>query len=135
MRFMMMMFPGNAAYAGKLPDPKVFEAMNRYNTELQKAGVLLAMDGLKPPKDGARVRIRAGKKQITDGPFTEAKEIVGGYWLIQVRSREEALEWASRIPLEHENEDAFVEVRPIWELSEFPEDIQKMNEALAKSLK
>ena len=136
MRFMMIMFPGPVAETGELPaDRKVFEEMGKYNEQLHKAGVLLAVDGLKPRKEAARVRVRAGKKQIVDGPFTESKEIVGGYWIINVRSREEALEWASRIPLEHEHEQAFVEVRQVWELSDFPADIQKVNEDLAKRLK
>ncbi len=133
MRFMMIMFPGPVAETGKLPGPEGFAAMMKYNEELQKAGVLLALDGLKPSKDGARVRVRAGKKQITDGPFTESKEIVGGYWIINVRSREEALQWASRIPLENEAEGAFVEVRQVYEKEDFPQDVQKMmNDAVKR---
>src|SRR5512141_2977224 len=101
MRFMMLMLP--ASYyepdAGEAPDPKVFEDMNRYNEELQKAGVLLALDGLHPPKSGVRIKLDAGKKKVIDGPFTEAKEVVGGYWILQTRTREEAIEWASRVPL------------------------------------
>jgi hypothetical protein len=133
MRFMMIMFPGPEADTGVIPGPETFEAMSRYNVELAKAGVLLALDGLRPTKEGARVRVKGGKKSITDGPFTEAKELVGGYWMIQVRSREEALEWASRIPLTDER--AFVEVRRVWELSEFPAEIQKLDEPIAKYLK
>jgi hypothetical protein len=126
MRFMMIMFPGPVAETGKIPDSKQIETMMKYNHELVQAGVLLAVDGLKPSKDAARVRVRAGKKQIVDGPFTESKEIVGGYWLINVRSREEALQWASRIPLESEHPDAFVEIRQVFEKEDFPQDAQKL---------
>ena len=100
MRFMMIMFPKDYANAkpGWVPDFKEMEAMGKYNEELGKAGVLLALDGLTPPSMGARVTFKAGKSKVTDGPFPEAKEVVGGYWIIQVKSREEALEWASRIP-------------------------------------
>ena len=101
MRFMMIMFPKEYtnAKAGWVPDLKSMEAMGKYNEELGKAGVLLALDGLTPPATmSARVTFKNGKSKVTDGPFTETKEVVGGYWIIQVKSREEALEWASRIP-------------------------------------
>lgn len=131
MRFMMLMFPAKHYEAGTgVPDPKIFEDMNRYNEELQKAGVLLALDGLHPASKGARLRIVDGKKQIVDGPFTEAKEVVGGYWIIQTRTREEALEWARRIPLDP---GSFVEIRQIFEMSEFPEEIQKINSPLVEA--
>ena len=99
MRFMMIMFPKEYENAkpGWAPDLKSMEAMGKYNEELGKAGVLLALDGLTPPATmSARVTFKNGKSKVTDGPFTEAKEVVGGYWIIQVKSREEALEWASR---------------------------------------
>ena len=101
MRFMMIMFPKDyqTAKPGWVPDFKEMEAMGKYNEELGKAGVLLALDGLTPPSTmSARVTFKSGKSIITDGPFIETKEVVGGYWIIQVKSREEALEWASRIP-------------------------------------
>ena len=130
MRFMMLMFPEKYDDTGAgTPDTKVFEDMNRYNEELQKAGVLLALDGLHPSSTGARVRVVDGKKQVVDGPFTEAKEVVGGYWVIQTRTRDEALEWARRIPLDA---GSFVEVRQIFEISEFPEEIQKINKPLVE---
>src|SRR5580698_9176027 len=99
MRFMMIMLPGGYENAkpGTMPDLKAMEAMGKYNEQLQKAGVLLALDGLHPPAMGARVSFKGGKSKVTDGPFPEAKEVVGGYWMIQVMSRGEALEWASRI--------------------------------------
>ena len=81
-----------------MPDAKAVEAMMKYNESLQKAGVLLALDGLHPPSMGARVSFEGGKPRVTDGPFAEAKEVVGGYWMIQVKSRDEAIEWAKRCP-------------------------------------
>ena len=98
MRFMMLMIPKGyeTAAPGTMPDPKAVEAMMRYNEALQKAGVLVALDGLHPPSMGARVSFKGGKPTVTDGPFAEAKEVLGGYWMIQVKSRQEAIEWASR---------------------------------------
>ncbi|MGB0107939.1 MAG: YciI family protein [Terriglobales bacterium] len=125
MRFMMIMFPKEyeTAKPGWVPDFKAMEAMGKYNEELGKAGVLLALDGLTPPATmSARVTFKGGKSTVTDGPFTEAKEVVGGYWVIDVKSQEEALEWASRIP---GKDDETVEVRRFFDLSDFPEDIQK----------
>jgi hypothetical protein len=135
MRFMMLMYPGAKSETGYMPAPEAFEAMMKYNKELQKAGVLLALDGLQPTSKGARVRLQNGKKSLIDGPFTEAKEIVGGYWMIQVRSREEALEWAKRIPLENEAADAFVEVRQVFEMSDFPAEVQKVAGTLETELR
>src|SRR5512142_1646977 len=114
MRFMMLMIPKgyeNAA-PGTMPDPKAVEAMMKYNEALQKAGVLLALDGLHPPSTGARVSFKNGKPTVTDGPFAEAKEVLGGYWMIQVKSREEAIEWAKRVPA---TEHDVVEVRQVQE--------------------
>ncbi len=100
MRFMMLMIPKGyeTAKPGEMPDAKAVEAMMKYNESLQKAGVLLALDGLHPPSMGARVSFEGGKPRVTDGPFAEAKEVVGGYWMIQVKSRDEAIEWAKRCP-------------------------------------
>src|SRR5271156_4503096 len=112
MRFMMIMFPKiyETAKAGFVPDMKNMEKMGAYNDALGKAGVLLALDGLTPPATmSARVTFKDGKSKVTDGPFTEAKEVVGGYWIIQVKSREEALEWASRIPAK--DDEMVIEVR------------------------
>ena len=101
MRFMMLMIPKGyeKAAPGTMPDAKAVEAMMKYNESLQKAGVLLALDGLHPPSMGARVSFSGGKPKVTDGPFTEANEVLGGYWMIQVKSKAEALEWASRAPM------------------------------------
>jgi hypothetical protein len=124
MRFMMIMFPKGYENAkpDTVPELKAMEAMRKYNEQLQKAGVLLALDGLTPPSAGARVTFKDGKSRVTDGPFSEAKEVVGGYWMIQVKSREEALEWASRIP---GKDSEMVEVRRVMEITDFPADVQK----------
>src|SRR5215218_4910754 len=128
MRFMMLMIPKGYEQAepGAMPDAKAVEAMMRYNESLQKAGVLLALDGLHPPSMGARISFSGGKPKVTDGPFTEAKEVLGGYWMIQVKSKEEAIEWASRCPA---SDNEVIEVRQVQEFSDFPADIQ---EAVAK---
>lgn len=124
MRFMMLMIPKGyeKAAPGTMPDPKAVAAMTKYNESLQKAGVLLALDGLHPPSMGARVSFPEGKAKVTDGPFPEAKEVVGGYWMIQVKSREEAIEWASRCPA---SGDEVIEVRQVQEMADFPPDVQK----------
>ena len=125
MRFMMIMFPKayENAKPGWVPDLKSMEKMGKYNEQLGKAGVLLALDGLTPPSTmSARVTFKSGKSKVTDGPFTEAKEVVGGYWVIQVKSREEALEWASRIP---GSDNEMVEVRRLLEITDFPADVQE----------
>ncbi|MGH8546992.1 MAG: YciI family protein, partial [Gammaproteobacteria bacterium] len=100
MRFMMLMIPKGyeKAAPGTMPDAKAVEAMMKYNEALQKAGVLLSLDGLHPLSMGARVSFSSGKPKVTDGPFIETKEVLGGYWMIQVKSKEEAVEWARRCP-------------------------------------
>src|SRR6267142_7134953 len=124
MRFMMLMIPKGyeKAAPGTLPDAKGVAAMMEYNESLQKAGVLLALDGLHPPSMGARVSFAEGKPKVTDGPFTEAKEVLGGYWVIQVKSKEEAIEWAKRCPA---SEDEVIEIRQVMEFSDFPADVQR----------
>src|SRR5213595_310469 len=124
MRFMMLMIPKGyeKAEPGTMPDAKAVEAMMKYNESLQKAGVLLALDGLHPPSMGARVSFGGGKTKVTDGPFTEAKEVLGGYWMIQVKSRAEAIEWAKRAPMQ---DGDLIEVRQVQEISDFPPDVQK----------
>src|ERR1700679_3833518 len=124
MRFMMLMIPKGYEQAapGTMPDPKAIAAMMKYNESLQKAGVLLALDGLHPHSAGARVSFAGGKPKVTDGPFVEAKEVIGGYWMIQVKSREEAIEWASRCPA---SDNEVIEVRQVQEMSEFPPELQQ----------
>ena len=123
MRFMMLMIPKGyeTAAPGTMPDAKGVAAMMQYNESLQKAGVLLALDGLHPPSMGARVSFAGGKPRVVDGPFSEAKEVLGGYWMIQVKSKEEAIEWASRCPA---SANEVIEVRQVQELSDFPPDVQ-----------
>jgi hypothetical protein len=121
MRFVMFMYP-EIEEQDWGPTVEVVEAMSRYNEELRKAGMLLAIDGLRPPGDGGTVRFSAeGQATVTDGPYSETKEVVGGYWLIQARSKEEALEWASRCPAR----GCAIEVRRVAEIDEFPEDVQQ----------
>lgn len=124
MRFMMLMIPKGyeTATPGTLPQAEAVAAMMKYNKALQEAGVLLSLDGLHPPSMGARVTFEGGKPQVTDGPFTEVKEVLGGYWIIQVTSREEAIQWAMRCPA---SDNEIIEIRQVQELSEFPEDVQK----------
>ena len=124
MRFMMFMIPKGyeKAEPGKMPDAQAVAAMMKYNESLQKAGVLLALDGLHPPSMGARISFPGGKPTVTDGPFAEAKEVVGGYWMIQVKSKEEAIEWAKRCP---GSENETIELRQVQEFAEFPADVQE----------
>ncbi len=131
MRFMMLMIPKGyeTAEPGVMPDAKGVEKMMKYNEALQKAGILLALDGLHPPSMGARVSFAGGKPTVTDGPFAEAKEVLGGYWMINVGSREEAIEWASRCP---GSENEIIEIRQVQEMSDFPEDVQKAAEGFAE---
>jgi len=124
MRFMMLMIPKGYENAepGKMPDAQAVAAMMKYNEALQKAGVLLALDGLHPPSMGARISFPGGKPTVTDGPFAEAKEVVGGYWMIQVKSKEEAIEWAKRCP---GSENETIELRQVQDFAEFPADVQQ----------
>jgi hypothetical protein len=121
MRFMVMVKANAESEAGVLPSAEMIEAMGRFNEEMVKAGVMLAGEGLQASSKGARIRYSGGgKPTVTDGPFTEAKELVAGFWLIQVKSKEEAVEWMSRCPMQDGDE---IEIRQIFEASDFPEDI------------
>jgi len=124
MRFLMLMIPKDygTARPGTMPDAKAVSAMMKYNESLQKAGILLALDGLHPPSMGARVTFTGGKPKATDGPFSEAKEVIGGYWMIQVKSKEEAAEWASRCPAA---ETDIIELRQVMEMADFPPDVKE----------
>jgi len=130
MRFMMLMIPGvyqsgQTASLGEsfAPDPEMMATMMKYNGELNRAGVLISLDGLHPQSKGARVAFRDGTPTVTDGPFVETKEVVGGYWLIQVASKEEAVDWAKRCPAQ---EGDVIEIRQLFELSDFPPEAQKL---------
>lgn len=127
MRFMMIVIPKGYEMAAPdaVPCAEMVAKMMEYNKSLQKAGVLLALDGLLPPSTAARVSYTDGKVTVTDGPFAEAKEAIGGYWIIQVRSREEAIEWAKRVPASN---NGIIEVRQIQEMADFPENVRKAAE-------
>ncbi len=116
MRFMVMMLPGEQAEAGVLPDEKILTAMGQYNEELVKAGVLLAGEGLHPSSKGVRVKFEGGKVTVSDGPFVEAKEVIGGFWIFQVKSKEEAIEWVKRCPTVGSQQ---IEIRKIAEAEDF----------------
>jgi hypothetical protein len=125
MRFMLFMKPNLPAEEDYMPAADDVAAMMAYNEELTKAGVLLALDGLAPSSKGARVSFGgSGQPTVTDGPFTEAKELIGGFWIIDVKSKEEAIEWAKRVP--HVQGETFeIEVRQMFEMSDFPQDVQE----------
>jgi hypothetical protein len=131
MRFMMLMIPKGyeTAAPGTVPDAKAVEAMMKYNESLQKAGILVALDGLHPPSMGARVSFSKGKPTVTDGPFAEAKEVLGGYWMIRVNSRAEAIEWARKCP---GGDNEVIEIRQVQEMEDFPADVQKAAEGFAE---
>ena len=131
MRFMMIVIPKGyeSAAPDAMPSPEAVAKMQEYNQSLQKAGVLLALDGLFPPSTGARISYSDGKASVTDGPFPEAKEVIGGYWIIQASSREEAIEWARRAPMSN---NEIIEVRRIFEMGDFPEDVQVAAEGYEK---
>jgi hypothetical protein len=116
MRFMVIVKADKNSEAGVLPDKKILTEMGKYNEELAKAGVILAMEGLQPSSKGARVRFSDGKRTVTDGPFTETKELVAGFWLWQVKSKEEAIEWLKRAPFGGGTE---VEIRQVFEAEDF----------------
>jgi hypothetical protein len=120
---MMLMIPKGyeTAAPGTMPDPKAVEAMMKYNEALQKAGVLVALDGLHPLSMGARVSFEGGKPAVTDGPFVETREVLGGYWMIKVKSKEEAVEWARRCPA---SANEVIEIRQVQEFDDFPADVQ-----------
>ncbi|MDQ6898914.1 MAG: YciI family protein [Candidatus Dormibacteraeota bacterium] len=116
MRFMLLLKANQDTEAGVMPGPEDFAAMGKFNEEMVKAGVLLAAEGLQASSKGARISFSGENRTVTDGPFTETKELIAGYWLLQVRSKEEAIEWAKRSPLE----EGEVEIRQVFEASDFP---------------
>jgi hypothetical protein len=134
MRFMMLMIPKGyeTAAPGTAPDPKAVEAMMKFNTDLQKSGVLISCEGLHPPSMGARVSFKSGKPLVVDGPFAEAKEVLGGFWLIQVKSKAEAIDWAKRCP---GGDNEIIEIRQIQEMDDFPPDVQKAAEGFSEMQK
>jgi hypothetical protein len=131
MRFVMLMIPDiyqgsdGAKLEAFAPSAEAVAAMTKYNEELAKAGALISIEGLHPLSEGARVRHSGGTVTVTDGPFTEAKEVVGGYWMIQVASKEEAIEWARRVP----EDGCTVEIRQVFEMSELPAEVQEAGDS------
>lgn len=131
MRFMMLMIP--LGYETAPPDvqldPERVKTMMKYNEALKDAGVLVTLDGLHPPSMGARVSFATGKPVVTDGPFTEAKEVLGGYWMIEVASREEAIAWAKKCPA---SESEIIEIRQVQEMIDFSEEVQQAAQGLVE---
>jgi hypothetical protein len=131
MRFMMLMIP--LGYETAPPDvqldPERVKAMMKYNEALQQAGILITLDGLHPPSMGARVSFASGKAVVTDGPFTESKEVLGGYWMIDVKSREEAIAWAKKCPA---SENEIIEIRQVQEMADFSEEVREAAAGLAE---
>ncbi len=123
MRFMMFIYPDPEAEAGRLPTAEEVSGMMKFNQEMLDAGVMLTGEGLHPTSKGARVRFKNGTKQVTDGPFTETKEVIGGYWMIKVDSKEEAIDWANRVPVEDER--VIIELRQVFDMEDFPIDVQQ----------
>ena len=120
MRFMMIVKASKDFESGKMPSQELVAAMGKYNEELMKAGVLVDLAGLQPTSKGARIQFSGGRKTVIDGPFAETKEVIGGFWIIKVKSKQEALEWAMRAPAPHgEGKDAEIEIRQIMGLEEF----------------
>jgi len=139
MRFMMLLKADQKTEAGVLPTAAELERMGKYNEELVKAGVLLDGAGLHPTSKGARVNFRGGKPQVTDGPFAETKELLAGYWMIQVKSKAEAIEWAKKVPfgmLPDAGDGPEIELRQMFELEDFPEvppAVAEMEKSFASS--
>jgi hypothetical protein len=130
LRYMMLMIPGGYATAAPdaMPTAEAVRAMMKYNDALKAAGVLLSLDGLHPPSAGARVSFKGGKPLVVDGPFAETKEVLGGYWMIDVASRADAIDWARRCPA---SENDIIEVRQVQEMADFPEDVRKAAEGFS----
>jgi hypothetical protein len=137
MRVIVMIRANKDTEAGVMPSEELLTAMGKYNEELVKAGVMLAGEGLHPSSKGARVKSSKGKITVTDGPFTETKELICGFWIWQVKSMEEAIEWAKRMPNPH-NEDGQVEIRPVFEAEDFGEEftpeLREQEERLRREL-
>jgi hypothetical protein len=138
MRFMMMVRANKDTEAGVMPEEQLIAAMTKYNEEMAKAGVLLDLAGLQPSSKGARIKFYANRRAVIDGPFAETKELIAGYWLIKVNSKEEAIEWAKRCPAPHgEGAEGEIELRQLFELEDFDpcpaiEDARRLENELAK---
>jgi hypothetical protein len=141
MRFMVMVKANKDTEEGVMPSQEMLESMGKFNEELVKAGVMLAGEGLQASSKGARISFKQGKPTVTDGPFTEAKELIAGFWMIQVRSKQEAIEWMKRCPPPMGNGAGELEIRQVFEASDFGEELtpelreaeERMREQYAKS--
>jgi hypothetical protein len=135
---MMLVKASKNSEAGMMPDDSLIAAMTKYNEEMAKAGILLDLAGLQPSSKGTRIKFVAGKPTVVDGPFAETKELIAGYWLIQVKSKEEAVDWAKRVPSPHgEGAEGEIELRQLFELEDFGpspaiEDARRLESELAK---
>jgi hypothetical protein len=138
MRVMVMVKATPNSEAGTLPSEQLFREMTEFNEQLAKAGILLAGDGLKPSSAGARVRFAGSKRTVTDGPFAETKELVAGFWIWQVRSMEEAIEWVKRCPNPMPGEDSDIDIRPLYEAEDFgnafPQDLRDREDAVLRDV-
>jgi hypothetical protein len=136
MRFMVIVKATKESEAGVLPDQKLLADMGKYNEELVKAGVMLAGEGLQPSSKGARVRFSGSKRTVIDGPFSETKELIAGYWLFQTKSLEEAIEWVKRCPNPMPNEESVIEIRQVFESddfgAEFTPELREQEDRIAK---
>jgi hypothetical protein len=136
MRFMMIVKATKDSEAGVMPSEKILMEMARFNEELVKAGVMLDGSGLHPSSKGARVHFSGGKRTVTDGPFTETKELIAGYWLVQMKSMDEAIEWARRAPMDADGREAEIEIRRLFELEDFaPSEAIDKHRELEQELK
>src|SRR6266478_3803392 len=138
MRFMMIVKASKDSEAGVMPDDSLIAAMTKYNEEMAKAGILLDLAGLQPSSKGARIKFAGGKPTVVEGPFVETKDLIAGYWLIQVNSKEEAIDWARRCPSPHgEEAEGEIELRQVFELDDFGpspaiDDARRLETELAK---
>jgi hypothetical protein len=135
MRFMVIVKADKSSEAGALPDEKLLAEMLKYNEELAKAGVMLAGEGLQPSSKGARVRFSGDKRTVVDGPFAETKELIAGFWLIQVKSKEEAIEWVKRAPNPMPGTESEIEIRQVFEEEDFGDLAKKVPEVFEKERK
>ncbi len=138
MRFMVMVKANKESEAGVLPDEKLLADMGKFNEELVKAGVLLAAEGLHPSSKGARVKFSGNKRTVVDGPFSETKELIAGFWLFQVKSLDEAIEWIKRSPNPFPNKESEIEIRQVFEADEFGDEftpeLRKQEERIGKQM-
>ena len=136
MRFMMIVKASKNSEAGQMPSEELLGQMAKYNEELMKAGALVDLSGLQPSSKGVRIKFSGSKRTVIDGPFAESKELIGGYWIINVKSKEEAIEWAKRIPNPHPGtEESEIEIRPFYEIDDFaPSKAIEQHRALGEQL-